>query len=144
MIIVLDDWIDKKLQDFLLTQEGITDIIINNDSPYTELVIKYNNKINPKIIMKYIELFQNYKYSTMVGFDKNYTGKFKTLKYVVEDICCDHCYKGLVMDLFDNELVKSVKSNYDFNKPAYNIEFVIEYFENYNKFELIKYINDNL
>ena len=49
---------------------------------------------------------------------------------------------GLVMDLFENDKIKSVKSNFDFNKPAFNIEFLIEYNENYSEQELIKYIKE--
>ena len=57
-------------------------------------------------------------------------------------MCCEYCYMGLVMDLFENDKIKSVKSNFDFNKPAFNIEFLIEYNENYSEQELIKYIKE--
>ena len=144
MKLILDDLINKELEDYLLSQEGIINVDLNNNSFLTEINIKFNNKTNPIIIMKYIELFQKYKYSVLVEFDKGYIGNFKTLKYVVKDMCCDYCYKDLVKKLFDNELIKSVKSNFDFNKPAFNIEFIIEYFENYDENELIKYIKAKL
>ena len=46
------------------------------------------------------------------------------------------------MDLFENHRIKSVKSNYDFKKPAFNIEFTIEYDEKYKEEDLIKYIKE--
>ena len=48
-------------------------------------------------------------------------------------MCCDYCYRGLIMDLFENENIKSVKSNFDFNMPAYNIQFIIQYDEKYTE-----------
>ena len=69
-------------------------------------------------------------------------GYSETLKYTIEDMCCEYCYKNLVYELFVNEFVKSVKSNFDFNKPAFNIEFIIEYDQNYKEDDLIKYINN--
>ena len=51
--------------------------------------------------------------------------KFKTLKYTIDDMCCDYCYRGLVMDLFENKKIKSVKSNYNYKMLAFNIEFII-------------------
>ena len=144
MKLILDDLINKELEDYLLSQEGIINVDLNNNSFLTEINIKFNNKTNPIIIMKYIELFQKYKYSVILEIDKGYIGDFKTLKYVVKDMCCDYCYKGLVKKLFDNESIKSVKSNFDFHKPAFNIEFIIEYFKNYDENELIKYINKQL
>ena len=57
-------------------------------------------------------------------------------------MCCDYCYRNLVMDLFENERIKSVKSNYDYNKPAFNIEFEIKYDEKYSEKELIEYIKE--
>lgn len=142
MEIKLDGTINPELKDFLLSQEGITDVDINYDDYFIKLNIKFDENLNPTIIMKYIELFEKYKYSNLVDFNKEYIGKTKTLKHIIEDMCCEYCYMGLVMDLFENDNIKSVKSNFDFNKPAFNIEFLIEYSENYNEQELIEYIKD--
>ena len=142
MEIKLDGTINPKLKDFLLSQEGIINVEINYDDYFIKLNIKFNEKTNPNIVMKYIELFEKYKYSNLVEFNKEYQGKTKILKYIVDDMCCEYCYMGLVMDLFENDKIKSVKSNFDFNKPAFNIEFLIEYNENYSEQELIKYIKE--
>ena len=140
--LILDDFINEELKDYLLMQEGITDVIIKDRNIMTELNVKFNKKTTPKIIMKYIELFQNKKYPILFEFDKEEKGESKVLKYTIDDMCCEYCYKGLVMDLFENEKIKSIKSNFEFNKPAFNIEFIIEYDKNYNDEDIIKYINE--
>ena len=142
MKLVLDNFISTELKEFLLTQDGITDVIFNEDDYLTILDIKHNKKTTPKIIMKYIELFQKNDYSILFEFDKGTIGKFNKLKYTIDDMCCDYCYRGLVMDLFDNKNVKSVKSNFDHKKAPYNIEFIIEYDEKYKEEELIEYIKE--
>ena len=142
MEIKLDGTINPELKDFLLSQEGITNVEINYDEYFIKLNIKFNEKTNPNIVMKYIELFEKHKYSNLVEFNKEYEGKINSLKYIIDDMCCEYCYMGLVMDLFENDKIKSVKSNFDFNKPAFNIEFTIEYDEDYKDEELIKYIKE--
>ena len=47
------------------------------------------------------------------------------------------------MDLFDNKKIKSVKSNFDYYKSAFNIEFIIEYDSSYKEDDIIKYIKEN-
>ena len=142
MEIKLDGTINPELKDFLLSQEGITNVEIDYDDYFIKLNVKFNEKTNPNIVMKYIELFGKYKYSNLVEFDKEYEGKTKILKYIVDDMCCEYCYMGLVMDLFENDRIKSVKSNFDFKAPAFNIEFIIEYDEKYKEKDLIKYIKE--
>ena len=143
MRVILDECLDDEIKEYLLGQDGILEVELNNKELLTELNIKYNDKISPKIIMKYIDLFQNNKYPNIMSFDKGYPGKFNTLKYVIKDMCCECCYEGLVMDLFQNDNIKSAKSNFDFKMSPYNIEFIIEYNKDYKEQELIDYINEN-
>ena len=142
MKLILDDNITKELTEYLLTLEGIISVNPSEKNNLTVLDIKHNEKTTPDIIMKYIELFQKNKYSILFEFDKETVGNYKVLKYTVDDMCCDYCYRGLVMDLYENKNIKSVKSNYEYNRPAYNIEFTIEYDDNYKEDELIKYIKE--
>ena len=141
MKIKLDDSVSPEIKDFLLSQEGITNVDINYDDYFISLDIKFNQTTTPLIVMKYIDLFQKNKHSKLVEFDKEYIGKIKILKYMIDDICCENCYMELVMDLFENNKIKSVKSNFDF-KNTFNIEFLIEYDESYNEKELIEYIKE--
>ena len=94
--------------------------------------------------MKHIELFQECNYSLLSEFDKGTIGNFKILKYTIDDMCCHYCYRNLVMDLFENKKIKSVKSNFDYNKSPFNIKFIIEYDEKYSEKELIEYIKEKI
>ncbi len=142
MKLILDDLVNEELKEYLLMQDGIVGVEINNEDFLTILNIEYNKKTTPEIIMKFIELFQKNKYSILFEFDKGTIGNFRVLKYTIDDMCCEYCYKGLVMDLFENKKIKSVKSNFDFNKSAFDIEFIIEYDKEYREEELIKYLKD--
>ena len=144
MKLILDDVLDSELKDYLLSQDGIIDVQITNKDDIGEINITFDNRITPLLIMKYIELFQNNDHITIMAFDKGTNSKLKQIKYLIDDLCCEYCYKGLIYELFKNKYIKSVKSNFDFNKPAFNIELLIEYDSNYNEEELVKYINDNI
>lgn len=57
-------------------------------------------------------------------------------------MCCKYCYMGLVVNLFENDRIKSIKSNFDFAKPVFNIEFIIEYDEEYKDEDIVIYIKE--
>lgn len=142
MKLILDDFVDDEIREYLLMQDGIVDITIDRENLLTILNINYNKKTTSEIIMNHIKLFQKNKYFILFEFDKGTINEFKILKYTIYDMCCEYCYKGLVMNLFENKKIKSVKSNFNFNKPAFNIEFLIEYSKEYSEKELIKYIKE--
>ena len=142
MKLVLDDLINDELKEYLLFQEGITYVDIDRKDLFTILNIEYNEKTTPEIIFKYIELFQKNKYSILFEFDKNTKSNYKTIKYIIDDMCCEYCYKGLVMDLFENKKIKAVKSNFDYYKPAFNVEFIIEYDKECKEKEILEYIKE--
>lgn len=144
MKLILDDIYDYELKNYLLSQEGITDVEITSKGFISEVNIHFNEKLTPMIVIKYIELFQNDHIPRIISFDKETIYKSKKLKYLVDDMCCEYCYKLLIYALFQNDQIKSVKSNFDFAKPAFNIELLIEYNENYNEEELKKYIIENI
>ena len=75
----------------------------------------------------------------MLEFDKNNVIEYKTLTYIMGSICCEYCYKGLIEELFENDKIKSVKTNFDMHNK-FNINLIIEYSEKYPKEELINYI----
>ncbi|MCX4248761.1 MAG: hypothetical protein OSJ65_03245 [Bacilli bacterium] len=143
MEIVLDDICDSGLKDYLLSQDGIIDVEVLVKDFFSTLRIDYDETTSPLIIIKYINLYLKIKYPIIVNFDKNSEIKLKSLKYIVEDMCCEWCYKSLVGALFDNQFIKSVNTNFDFDEPAFNIDFVIEYEENLTEEKLIKLIKEN-
>ena len=100
MRIVLDDVLDHELKEYLLSQEGINDVNLYNEDFQGKLDIKFDERITPQIIMKHINLFQGTEYINLIQFDKGIKGAFKKIKYIVDDVCCEHCYKSLIHELF--------------------------------------------
>lgn len=141
MKIILDVFFTDELKEYLLSQDGIVEVDLVDLDVFSQININCDKRIAPQIIINYINLFDNNEVPKIIEFDKKTESNFQVLKYTIKDMCCEYCYKSLVEKLFLNESVKSVKSNFDFNKPAFNIEFVIEYDKNYSEKELIKYIN---
>lgn len=144
MKLVLDDILEEELKTYLLTQKGITNVELKDKNLISEINIKYDEIITPKIIMEHIYLFQKNQMPIMLEFDKKTHKNTKKLRYIVDDMCCEYCYKGLVQDLFENEFIVSVKSNFSFNKPAFNIELLIEYDAKYDETKLINYIKEKI
>lgn len=93
--------------------------------------------------MKYIDLFTQSKIPVLLKFNKGLKTKNKKFKYIVNDMCCEYCYKSLIKNLFENQFINSVKSNFDIYNNAFNIEFEIEY-THYTENELIEIIKLNL
>ena len=79
-----------------------------------------------------------------MSFDKENSNKTNTIKYTVDDICCEYCYMGLIKELFENKNIVSVKSNYDLISPAYDVELEIKYDNNYDEKDLIKFIEESI
>ena len=141
MKLLLDVVLKEEIKEYLLSQEGINEVEIKKIDFKSEVTIKHNNKISPIIIMKYIGLFEKIEYSTLLEFNKKLNKETKILKYNVDDICCEYCYKNLIMELFDNKFINSVKSNFDFYESVFEVELLIEY-SGCTEDEIIQYIKE--
>ena len=144
MKIILRDILEDEVKDFLLSQEGITKVNLEVTNGNTELDIMHNENTSPELIMKYVELFESSKNSSLIEFDKENNNSSKKLKYTVGDLCCEYCYMNLVRDLYDNKNIKSVKSDFNFKSPALNVGLIVEYDKDYDKDELLDFIDDNI
>lgn len=143
MELVLNVIYDVGLRDYLLSQDGIINVDMVEERFLTRLNIEFDDRVNYEMILKYIEIYLNYKYPLTVSFDKKKKKNYKTLKYIIDDICCEYCYEQLVYSLFNNQLIKSVKSNFDFDISVFNVEFIIEYDEKISEEDVIKFIQEN-
>lgn len=142
MKLLLDAVLKEEIKEYLLSQEGINEVEIKRIDFRSEINIKHDNKISPIIIMKYIQLFEQVEHSELLEFNKELNKETKILKYLVDDICCEYCYKGLIMELFENKFINSVKSNFDFYKSVFEVELIIEY-SGCTEDEIIQYIKDD-
>lgn len=114
LTIVIDHWGHEELEEYLMSLNGILDIIIKNDKKL-EIYLKYDsNLITPKIIKMEILLFLDIvKIPSILSFDKH--SKFKTSNYtiIIDDLCCEYCFKGAIDDLFEIEGIEKVESNFN-------------------------------
>ena len=51
MKVILDDFVNKELIEYLETQEGILEVKLNEIDTYIEVDVKHNEKTTPSIIM---------------------------------------------------------------------------------------------
>lgn len=140
MEIVYNDWFSKEIIEYLLSQEGIEKVEMNPEGDFTKIIVNYNDKVSPYIVEKYIELFAEHDYSLMYSFDKQDNNRTKELVYNVESVCCEYCHMGFIKELFENENIIAVDSNYllESNK---NVEYKIVYKDSYNQKQLLDFID---
>lgn len=144
MKLILDNIYDEELKEFLLLQEGILNVDIKKEGFFNVFDIDYDDNTTAYIIYKYIQLFEKDKFPLMIEFDKKESYETKVLKYNIEDLCCEYCFKSFIEYLFENDNIKSVTSTYEFNEPLFDIDFSIEYNKDYSEEELIEYIKKEL
>lgn len=77
----------------------------------------------------------------MVGFDKGNYNDYDEYIYTVNDLCCEYCHMNFINDLFDNDNIYSVKSNFSFIDKG-NVNYTICYNKGFNIINFIKEIGD--
>ena len=108
------DWaIHDELKDYLMSLNGISNVIINNDK-YLKINIKYDsNLISGKIIEMELFLFLDVtKTPSIISFNKHFKGKLETYIIDKNSICCEYCLKGAIEDLFEIEGIEKVETNF--------------------------------
>ena len=114
LTVVIDSLGHKELKEYLMSLNGIIDVIIKNEEQL-EIHIKYNpNLITQKIIRNEILLFLNIlKIPSVLAFDKHRTNKTSEYKIIRDDICCEHCFKDAIEYLFEIDGIEKVESNFN-------------------------------
>lgn len=117
LIIIIDHWGHKELKEYLMSLNGILDVIIKNGEQL-EIYLKYNsNLITSKKIKLEILLFLNIlKTPSILAFDKHSTMEMAEYKIIRNGICCEYCLKGAIEDLFEIDGIEKVESNFNKEK----------------------------
>lgn len=125
LTIVIDSFKHKELEEYLLSLEGISDVIIKNENNL-EIYVKYEpSLITSKIIKFEILLFLDiYKFSSILAFDKHPSIKTLNYKMISYGICCEECLKNAIEELFEIEGIENVQT--DFNNINYNQDVIID------------------
>ncbi len=125
LTIIIDNFSHKELKSYLMSLNGILDVVIKNEK-LLEIYIKYNPKlIKIKTIKMEILLFlQILNVPSIVAFDKH--SIVKTSLYVItrDHICCEYCLKGAIGSLLEIEGIEKVKSNF-FEEDQYENDIII-------------------
>ncbi len=140
--IIYNKYLQREIIEFLLSQEGINDVKITKEN-YMDC-ITISGTLMPSIVAKFIDLFEENKYSTMFAFNKEKNINTKKITYHVDDMCCEYCHMGFIRKLFDNDNIVSVESNFSLDKPAFDIEYVICYDDTVGEKEIFDYIQNSL
>lgn len=119
-------WLDKELKEYLLSQNGIHNVEIDDKSE--TINIRYNPKlINIKIIILEILAFMNMlKTPSIILFNKHSNNTLIKTNIIIKDLCCEYCLKGMIEELFLINGIEKVNTNFDYiNKKdvLINIEY---------------------
>ena len=113
LTLIINDWGHRELKDYLLSLNGVLEVIINDEKQLV-IYIKYNpNLIGAKVLKMEILLFLDIKkYPVFFAFDRH--PSFETLEYKIErkDICCEYCFTGAIDELFEIDGIEKVNSNF--------------------------------
>ena len=103
-----------------------------------------NKKVNYQELAKKAlrKSFEEYECSELLEFDKGLHCKTRKIKYTIESVCCEYCYKSFVMKLFENKYINTFKSNFDFDRFT-SIIIELEY-TNYSEDEIVEIIKKNI
>ena len=113
LTIVIDDWENKELKEYLMSLNGVLDVKID-DNDKLEIYIKYDSSlITEKVLKMEINLFLDLKdFPAIISFNKHPKNKLEDYTIIREDFCCEYCYKIAIEELFDAKGVEIVESNF--------------------------------
>ena len=146
--LIIDHCGHEELENYLTSLKGILSIMIQKKEKL-EIYIKYNpNIITPKIIKIEILLFLNIiNTPSILAFDKHSSINTNEYKIIIDNLCCEYCFKGAIDDLLEIEGIEKIESNFS-EELYYNREnkiiINIKYNPNLLSFEDMKQIETKL
>lgn len=137
LTIKIDDWLNKELEEYLKTLEGVLKVNIADD-----IYLKYDeNLITIKRLKLEIISFLKIKNPIMIGFDKHSSRALETYELIIKDLCCEYCLKENITELLTIDGILQVSTNFD-NHNKQNVVINIKYDEKIITREEIKKLED--
>lgn len=120
--IEFDSWIDLELKDYLLSLKGVVSVNFYNDVSFL-IEIEYDSKVINCRILKFeiVTFLKIYNVASMLSFDKHLKVKTKEYKILIEDLCCEFCYSGMIDDLFMIDGIGSADSTFRDGQSKSNV-----------------------
>ena len=115
------------LSEYLLTLNGIENVVINKDNN-TILLLYVSSMISLYIICRVIGIFLGIdKISSLIGFDKCFNTKLEHYEIIIKDLCCEYCLKGNIEELLLVDGISKVTTDYDYmNKDNVKIDILYD------------------
>jgi copper chaperone CopZ len=124
----VNDWFQPDMCEYLRTLNGVKIVKIDNEKERVE--VSFDEKLTSSKIIKY-EVYIYLKILNspeLVYFDKHSNKNLTKYDLVIKDLCCEHCLKGMMEDLFEINGIEKADCNFDVNyKKRENVIINIEY-----------------
>ncbi len=137
------DWLNKELEEYLLTQEGIVNCKVSPED--NEINITYDSSTtNIAIIKNHIYLFLYITNgASILAFDKHSKNILHKHKLIIKDLCCEYCLMGFIEELLDTIGIEKASSDFDYRNKV-NVSIDIEYDESLISLEEINKLEKEL
>lgn len=125
LTLVIDNWSHKELEEYLLSLNGINNVSVQNDKQVVIDILYDDSIIDLNVIKEEIFLFIDAnRVLSLIGFDKHFEKETTKEKLILKDICCEFCLKGTIEELFNNDGVEKIVTDFD---DIYDREFNFEF-----------------
>ena len=124
----VNDWLQPDMCEYLRLLNGVRIVKIYKEEEMVE--VSFDEKLTSFKIIKYeVYIYLDIlNFPSLIYFDKHSSNKLTKYNLVIKDLCCEHCLKGMMEDLFDIEGIDKADCNFDVNyKKRENVVIKIEY-----------------
>lgn len=134
----------KELKEYLVSLNGILEVEITNIDDL-KIYVKYDsNLINLKTIKMEILLFLDViKIPSIISFNKHSKNSLSKYTIIIENLCCEYCFKGMIEELLVTDGIESAYSDFDYDNKK-NVAISICYDNNLIAGEVLKKIENKL
>ena len=135
--------IDEEFELYMKDFNGVEDAKFDNDT--LDIYIKYEEeKISLNRIKLEVLFFLGLNtIPSLLAFDKHSKNKLNNIDIIIEDLCCEYCFKGIIEELLFIDGIEKVDSDFDYTNKR-NVHINISYDENIISEERIKELEKNM
>lgn len=111
LVFDMDTWLTEELEQYLLSLTGIIEAKVSDEE---KIYIKYNSKIISIKILKLeiLAFISKLKIPSLISFYKHPKDKTLNAYIIINDICCEYCYKAMIQELLLINGIESAHSEY--------------------------------
>lgn len=124
-----NDFLNENLKKYLINLDGIFNCLVSPREG--KIYVDYESSIISLKVLKLEILYflDALKTPSILAFSKYSHEKTQQDTIIIKDICCEYCLKNFINDLFDQDEIVSVDTNFDHHN-MFNVNIFITYKEN--------------